>query len=298
MKNPRIKTTEVIVGTGSLAEGDVWVKIHARFFLNRGEEIKGIWGSDESILTFRLLDREIIPGFRSAAEGMRVGGLRRAIIPPHLAFREEGIDGLIPPNAVLHMEIQLLDAGKLGEPTPLDHKHGRGRLMTIRAWDEESSKLPRWELVFCDANDPYYPSKGFLQLEWNTRNDCKWGRRSSRRERIELILTPDGITSIIDDVKQLITDYPSEFLPSTEIHTHGGYSPSRANSDSMICWPVSVYENLEYETIGYLRKESSIWTKTQWGRQLMEFVQPHLKEAPNTQKLSRRLPRHTCLHLT
>lgn len=50
-----------------------------------------------------------IPGFDQAIVGMAVGGTRRAIVPPSLAYGSQGSsDGTIPPNAALVFEIQLV----------------------------------------------------------------------------------------------------------------------------------------------------------------------------------------------
>ena len=66
---------------------------------------------DPGRLPFRFLlgAGEVIEGWDQGIAGMRVGGTRRLIIPPELAYGEAGSGPLIPPNAELTFEIELLD---------------------------------------------------------------------------------------------------------------------------------------------------------------------------------------------
>ena len=52
---------------------------------------------------------EVVPGIGYSIEGMRRGGKRKVKISPHLGYREAGIENLIPPNAVLVYEIEVLE---------------------------------------------------------------------------------------------------------------------------------------------------------------------------------------------
>lgn len=52
---------------------------------------------------------QTIPGFEQAVKGMREGGKREAIIPPELAYGERGAGNIIPPNATLRFELEVVE---------------------------------------------------------------------------------------------------------------------------------------------------------------------------------------------
>jgi len=62
-----------------------------------------------TLFTSRRVDREFMfAGLFYGVEGMRVGGLRRLRVAPHLAYRQAGVPGVVPPNALLTVEVTVL----------------------------------------------------------------------------------------------------------------------------------------------------------------------------------------------
>lgn len=62
-----------------------------------------------SLPPFELGAGGVVPGFEEGVTGMRVGGKRRLIVPPHLGYGPEGRPPTIPPNSTLVFEVELVE---------------------------------------------------------------------------------------------------------------------------------------------------------------------------------------------
>ena len=102
-----LKITDLTEGTGPVAERGKSVIIHFRCFLRRGDQVASSYEQGEPV-RFVVGKRQAIAGFDYGVEGMRVGGIRRMIVSPHLGYRDL-ITTAIPPSAVLRFEVELLE---------------------------------------------------------------------------------------------------------------------------------------------------------------------------------------------
>jgi FKBP-type peptidyl-prolyl cis-trans isomerase len=99
-----IRIIEDQPGTGpSVVKGDR-IRIVYDLFLNRGDPVQSNFETE-----MVLGDRSVIAGLNYGIEGMRQGGRRRFRASPHLCYREEGVPGTIPADAVLVFDVRLLE---------------------------------------------------------------------------------------------------------------------------------------------------------------------------------------------
>jgi FKBP-type peptidyl-prolyl cis-trans isomerase len=98
---------DLVVGEGETANVGDAVSVHYTGWLEDGTKF------DSSLdrgtpFEFLLGAGEVITGWDEGVVGMRVGGLRKLIIPPELGYGASGAGGVIPPNATLIFEVELL----------------------------------------------------------------------------------------------------------------------------------------------------------------------------------------------
>lgn len=103
-----LKITDLKEGTGATARPGRMVSVHYRGTLTNGTEFDSSH-KHGAPFEFRLGAAQVIRGWDDGVEGMKVGGQRKLVIPPSLGYGATGAGGVIPPNATLVFEIELLD---------------------------------------------------------------------------------------------------------------------------------------------------------------------------------------------
>ena len=106
-----LKITELNLGEGAEAAAGQTVVVHYRGTLENGKQFDASYDR-VTPFSFPLGAGRVIKGWDEGVVGMKVGGKRKLVIPPDLAYGSRGAGGVIPPNATLTFEVELLDVQK------------------------------------------------------------------------------------------------------------------------------------------------------------------------------------------
>lgn len=98
---------DVASGSGDEARAGQNVSVHYTGWLTTGEKFDSSRDRGQPF-TFRLGAGQVIQGWDQGVAGMRVGGQRRLIIPSTMGYGASGAAGVIPPNATLIFDVELL----------------------------------------------------------------------------------------------------------------------------------------------------------------------------------------------
>ena len=103
-----LKYVDLKVGDGTIAEAGKTATVHYTGWLTDGTKFDSSVDSGRPF-SFRLGGGQVIRGWDEGVKGMRVGGKRKLTIPPDLGYGQAGAGGVIPPNATLVFDVELLE---------------------------------------------------------------------------------------------------------------------------------------------------------------------------------------------
>ena len=101
---------DIVVGEGAVAEAGQQVSVHYTGWLLDGTKFDSSKDRNDPF-DFGLGRRQVIAGWDEGVQGMKIGGTRKLTIPSQLGYGARGAGGLIPPNATLVFEVELLGIG-------------------------------------------------------------------------------------------------------------------------------------------------------------------------------------------
>jgi FKBP-type peptidyl-prolyl cis-trans isomerase len=105
-----LQIDDITPGSGAPAQRGQKVSVHYTGWLQDGTKFDSSHDRGTPF-NFRLGAGEVIAGWDDGVVGMLPGGKRRLTIPPDLAYGRRGVRNVIPPNATLVFEVDLISAG-------------------------------------------------------------------------------------------------------------------------------------------------------------------------------------------
>ena len=108
MTDTGLKYEDIVVGEGKLAATGQTVRVHYTGWLTDGTKFDSSLDRNDPF-SFPLGGGRVIRGWDEGVQGMQVGGRRKLTIPPQLGYGSAGAGSVIPPNAILVFEVELLE---------------------------------------------------------------------------------------------------------------------------------------------------------------------------------------------
>lgn len=108
MTDSGLKYDDLQEGDGAAAKAGQRVSVHYTGWLTDGRKFDSSLDRNAPF-AFALGAGQVIRGWDEGVQGMKVGGKRKLTIPPQLGYGARGAGGVIPPNAALVFEVELLE---------------------------------------------------------------------------------------------------------------------------------------------------------------------------------------------
>jgi rhodanese-related sulfurtransferase len=222
-----LKMNDLVPGTGDLAVNEKVVEVHYSGWLMDGTKFDSSIDRAEPF-RFTLGAHQVIQGWDQGVLGMKVGGKRELIIPPEMAYGAKGAGGVIPPNATLRFEVQLLSVMSLPYQN-IDNSELKSLLIegvtlvdirTEKEWKEtgviEGSKLLSFKMSNGQINPKFVEDMARIAgPKDKVILVCRSGNRSSAASA--LLSTRFGYEGIYN-VRSGITYWMHEKNPTTKVN--------------------------------------------------------------------------------
>ena len=98
---------DMVLGEGEVAAVGQRVTVHYTGWLTNGSKFDSSKDRNDPFM-FGLGQGQVIRGWDEGVQGMKIGGKRKLTVPPELGYGARGAGGVIPPNATLVFEVELL----------------------------------------------------------------------------------------------------------------------------------------------------------------------------------------------
>ena len=108
MTDSGLKYEDMVEGKGAEAAAGQRVSVHYTGWLTDGSKFDSSVDRNDPF-QFALGAGMVIRGWDEGVQGMKVGGKRKLTIPPNLGYGAQGAGGVIPPNATLVFDVELLE---------------------------------------------------------------------------------------------------------------------------------------------------------------------------------------------
>jgi FKBP-type peptidyl-prolyl cis-trans isomerase FkpA len=105
-----LEKTDIVVGTGAEAAVGQQITVHYVGTLTNGSKFDASRDHGEPF-SFRLGAGQVIKGWDEGVQGMKIGGKRKLVVPPEMGYGARGYPPVIPANATLVFEVELLGVG-------------------------------------------------------------------------------------------------------------------------------------------------------------------------------------------